>query len=114
MKKALFALVILAVVVAAVPAPDAMADHCRRCKNFTTCFPATTGGQTFCDDTSGSCVFSGGPCSGPHPFVEVDEPLAAQFTVAVVTRLDAPQAPAGDETRVAALQTAAQQKTADR
>jgi hypothetical protein len=110
MKKALFALVVLATIVAT--APVAMADHCRRCKNFTTCWPATTAGQPFCDDSSGSCVFSGATCTGPHPFVgNVEEPLAATFVVASVVRLDEPRPAPNAETRVASLATAQQNTT---
>ena len=106
MKKALFALGVLAV---ATIAPVAMADHCYRCYNFTTCFPASSYGRPFCDDSSGRCVFSGNTCTTPHPFApDVEEPLAADFVVASVIRYDEPQpAPAG-ETRVASLETTQQ------
>lgn len=110
MKKGLYVLVILAAVAGFVP--DAMADHCYRCFNFTNCFPAASYGKPFCDDSSGSCVFSGATCTGPHPFIETGEPLAAKFTVASVERLDDPQV-RDTETRVASLETT-RQKTAER
>ena len=110
MKKGLFALVALAMVLAA--APDAMADHCWKCQNFTNCVPSTGYGTNYCSDYSGSCVLSGGYCGGPHPLIDTEEPLAAAFVVASVERLDEPQQPRADEGRVALLETT--QQTADR
>ncbi len=110
MKKGLFALVVLATVLAA--APQAMADHCWKCSNYTTCVPSTGYGRQECHDYTGSCVFYGYECSGPHPFTEPEEPLAAAFLVASVERLDEPQQPRADEVRVALLETT--QQTADR
>jgi hypothetical protein len=108
MKKPVFALVILATVLAA--APDALADHCYRCYNGTTCGPSTGYGKQFCSDYSGSCVFYGYACDGPHPFMP-EEPLAAEYVIVSVERLDEPQQPAA-ETRVASLETI--QQTAGR
>jgi hypothetical protein len=111
MKKGLFALVVLATILAA--APDAAADHCFRCSNFTTCFPATSYGKPFCDDSSGSCVFSGNTCTTPHPFAPAEEPLAVDFVLVSVERRDEPpQQPAGGEVRVASIEVT--QQTADR
>jgi hypothetical protein len=98
MKKRLVALVVLAVVLAA--APMAMADHCRKCSN-NLCAIAFTGGYSSCDDSTGTCRLSG-TCGGPHPFIE-EEPFAAEFTVALVERLDEPKT-AAPETAVASLE----------
>jgi hypothetical protein len=103
MKQGLFALVILAAILAA--APDAAADHCQKCYEGWRCIPATSYGRQYCDDSGGSCVFSGGYCdTTPHPFVDTDEPLAASFVVASVERLDEPPQPA-TEIRIASLET---------
>lgn len=109
MKKRLVSLSLLAVVVVLSVAPVAMADHCKICRlradgNYS-CWFATTGGKLNCDDftTPGTCVLSG-TCGGPHPLIE--EPLAADFTVASVERLDEPQTVPASETRVASLETA--------
>lgn len=100
MKKRLVALVVLALIVVAAPA--ALADHCVRCFN-NQCSIAFTGGALSCTiTTSGACRTSG-TCSGPHPFIE-EEPFAAEFTVALVERLDEPQT-AAPETAVASLET---------
>lgn len=86
-------------------APVAMADHCKTCK-FGRCWPATVPAYYFCDDSSGACILSGWGCGGPHPYTE-EAPLAAEFVVASVERIDERQpAPAG-ETRVASLETPA-------
>ncbi|HEX7833141.1 MAG TPA: hypothetical protein VF787_26030 [Thermoanaerobaculia bacterium] len=104
MKKRLVSLLLLAVFVTA--APIAFADHCRKCSaSGTRCAIAVNGGYPFCDDTGGSCVFSGTWCTGPHPFVETDDPFGADFVVASVQRLDEQQpAPPSDDTRVASLE----------
>ena len=102
MKKRLVVMFMVFALVLAM-APLAMADHCKTCKNGN-CRPATMPASYFCDDTSG-CVLSGPGCGGPHPFT-VEEPFAAEFTVASVERLDGQ--PARDEqTRVASLETPA-------
>lgn len=100
MKKRLILLMVLALVV--VVAPAALADHCVRCFN-NQCAIAFTGGGLSCTITStGACKVSG-TCSGPHPFID-EEPFAAEFTVALVERLDEPQT-AAPETAVASLET---------
>lgn len=101
MKRRLISLLIL-VLVLAIAAPIAMADHCRRCNPNQRCAIAGTGGFPFCDDSSGSCILTGQRCTGPHPLVE--ETFAASFTVASVERLDEPRT-ASPETRVASLET---------
>ena len=99
--------VLLLVVVALAAAPVALADHCITCK-FGNCRPATTGGYSSCPDLGSTCSLSG-TCGGPHPFIEIEEPLAAEFEVASVERLDGPQQPAAEsETRVASLEEAPQ------
>jgi hypothetical protein len=106
MKKPVISLLILAIVLTVAPA--ALADHCRICRlrsdGTYTCWIAVNGGQPICDDFTvpGTCVLSGNTCTGPHPFVE--EPLAADFTVASVERLDEPQ-PSQSGTRIASLET---------
>jgi hypothetical protein len=106
MRKRVIPLLLLAVVVLA-SAPAALADHCRICKvrqGVPVCWPAVTGGKPICDDftTPGTCVLSGQTCTGPHPFIE--EPLAADYSVASVERLDEPN-PAPAATRIASLET---------
>lgn len=110
MRKGFFALVILATILAA--APDAAADHCWKCSNYTNCVPSTGYGRDYCHSDPSGCVFYGYACGGPHPFVETAEPFAAEFTVASVERLDEPRQPAAGEVRVASLET--KQQTADR
>lgn len=109
MKNRWIPLIALAAVLATLIAPPAMADHCQRCRVTTTsvsCFPATTGGYQSCTVSGGTCVLSG-TCGGPHPFIEIEEPFGADFEVASVERLDEPQQPKQDETRVASLETPA-------
>lgn len=110
MKKSLIPLLILAFVLTI--APSAMADHCTRCKTNSAgvrqCWFAVTGGYPFCDASSGNCVFSGQWCTGPHPFTDEAEPFAADFTVALVERLDNTVEQldtAACDTRVASLET---------
>jgi hypothetical protein len=114
MKKRLLSLMVLTVVLMLAIAPVAMADHCRRCVGSIPdqrCAIAVTGGKPICSiSANGACVFQGQTCTGPHPFVDIEEPLAADFFVASVERLDEPQ-PAASETRIASVatpQTAAQ------
>lgn len=104
MKKLLMLLVLVVIVAAA---PMAMADHCVTCRN-ARCSIAFTGGYLSCTQLANGCSLSGA-CGGPHPFVEEEEWLSAEFTVASVERLDEPQQPAASETLVASLETAPQQ-----
>ena len=106
MKKRLALLLVLTFVLTAF-APLAMADHCRKCSG-TRCVIAFTGGKPACDDSSGACVLSGPLCTGPHP--REAEPLAVEFTVVEVERLDEPQT-AVTETRVAAARATTQTDT---
>lgn len=107
MKKRLLLMFMVLAMVLTV-APLAMADHCDTCnRSGTLCRPATVPAYYFCDDTSGACVLSGWGCGGPHPFIEEEEPFAAEFVVASVERLDERQPAPADETRVASLETPA-------
>lgn len=85
-------------------APAAMADHCVTCKSGN-CRPATTAAYYFCEDLGATCSLSTA-CGGPHPFIE-EEPLAADFIVASVERLDEAQPAPSEQTRVASLETPA-------
>ncbi|HYC88607.1 MAG TPA: hypothetical protein VEO54_05305 [Thermoanaerobaculia bacterium] len=89
-------------------APVAMADHCQTCNRFGNCRPATIPAYYFCEMVNGSCNLTGWGCGGPHPFTQ-EEPLAAEFTVASVERLDnrLPAPAEQEQTRVASLETPA-------
>ena len=100
MKKRLVSLLVLTIVLTLATAPIAMADHCKRCLN-NACTFAITGGKLSCAIIAGTCTTSG-TCGGPHPRVE--EPLAVDYFVASVERLDEAR-PASTETRVASLET---------
>ena len=105
MKKRLVLMLLMFALVLTV-APLAMADHCKTCR-FGNCWPATVPAYYFCEDLGSTCRMTGWGCGGPHPFVE-EEPLAAEFVVASVERLDEPQQPAAaEETLVASLETPA-------
>lgn len=107
MKKRLLSLLVLMVVLTLAIAPAALADHCRRCAGSIpnqTCAIAVTGGKPTCFVSGGTCTLQGLTCTGPHPFIETDEPLAADFFVASVERLDDAR-PAATETRIASLET---------
>ena len=106
-KKWIVLLVGVALILSA--APSAMATHCWRCKvvggGVSICVAATgqLGGREFCEDGSGVCQPSGDTCV-PHGLAPEPEPLAAEFTVASVERLDEPQS-AASETLVTSLET---------
>lgn len=100
MKKQLLVLLIVAIALAA--APVAMADHCVTCRNLK-CAIAFTGGSLSCTQLANGCSLSGS-CGGPHPFTE-EEFFTTEFVVASVERLDEPQQPAADETRIASAVT---------
>lgn len=84
-------------------APAAFANHCERCRASTTvfqCIPSPVlPGQTECYADETGCWTSGIQC-GPHTLASV--PLATDYAVASVERLDEPVQPA-DEIRVAVL-----------
>ena len=96
----------LFVVLSAVP--DAMANHCFRCKFVAyeqefDCVPVfgSTPGRPICETDGITCQTSGNQCTLHTASVP---PLASEYTVAFVERLD----DAGDaaETRVAPTQVA--------
>src|SRR5687767_7215059 len=93
--KRLIPLLILAIVFTI--APSAMANHCFKCRAITqTCVHLTGAGWLLCEGDGETCsqsVFCG-THSAPV------EPLATEFTVASVERLDEPQT-AASETAVA-------------
>lgn len=95
-------LLVLSIALAA--APVAMANHCERCKPATlSCGPALNFGFENCEWTFDNQCITSSPC-GDHSVAAV-QPLAAEFQVASVERLDEPR-PAASETRVASLETA--------
>jgi len=104
MKKQWILLLVLAI--ALTSAPAAMADHCYRCSPAAlACVQATNFGWEYCEWTWDNNCIRHTPC-GDHGGDLAALPLAAEFTVASVERLDEPQADAS-ETRVASLATPA-------
>ncbi len=113
MKKRLLSLFALTLIVLVGVVPAALADHCSRCSTGMKCRPAAGGGAASCNDSvPGVCTLSG-TCGGPHPFVETEDPFAADFIVASVERLDEhtaghtdePRSTASSEPQVASLET---------
>ena len=101
MKKQWILLLVLAVALTA--APTAMAGHCYRCSPAAlACVPADNFGWEYCEWTWDNNCIRHTPC-GDHS-AGAALPLAAEFTVAWVERLDEPQS---GETRVASLDTPA-------
>lgn len=104
MIKRLIPLLVLTLIVTIAPA--ALADHCERCKPVSqTCGPAITSssGYEICFEDAFGCHVEF-PC-GPH-LQATPEPLAAEFTVASVERLDEPNPPAS-ETLIASVEAPA-------
>ena len=106
---ALFAAAALIVVFSA--APDAMANHCLRCKLAQlefSCVPAlgTTAGYPICEAGPNSCQTSGTKCA---PHTASAAPLASEYQVALVERLDEPNTGSSEtlvaQTRVAQSMT---------
>ena len=96
MKKRVIFLLILSIALATAPA--AMAE-CFKCKVLNhTCPPTTTGGFDFCYWMGVDCII--GEYCGTLAAVQ---PLASEFQVASVERLDEPQ-PKTNETRIALLE----------
>ena len=96
-----------ALIVVLSAAPDAMASHCFRCKlaqQQFSCVPALgiTPGYPICEADEHSCVTSGTQCATHSASIA---PLASEFTVASVERLDDGGSDA-DETRVAPTRVA--------
>ena len=100
--KTRIASLLLIVVVALSMAPAAMAQ-CRRCSlAWQDCIPVSSFGYEI-------CVFEGDGCYLENrcpAYAETSEPLAAEFTVASVERLDEPQT-AAPQTLVAVAATPA-------
>jgi hypothetical protein len=89
-------------------APDAMANHCFRCKLFQQSFDCvaatgTTPGYPICQTDGITCQTSGTRCTA-HT-ASVAAPLASEYAVASVKRLDVPDSGV-NETLVAQTQTA--------
>jgi hypothetical protein len=89
---------LLVVVLTVFTAPTLMADHCFRCKivpapEVSYCIYHTNTsflGWTECYSDETGCLVSGPRCYG-HPIAQLSTPLAAEYAVASVERLDAPQ-----------------------
>lgn len=97
MKKRLIPLLVLTLIIATAPA--AMANHCLRCKPIVEdCVGIFNFGFLFCEWDIDHCVTSD-PC-GSHLLPEA--PLATDFVVASVERLDEPNKDAS-KTLVATL-----------
>jgi hypothetical protein len=98
---------LLVVVLTVFAAPSLMADHCFRCKivaqpGVSYCIYHTNTqflGWTECYSDEFGCQVSGDRCYG-HPLAQLSTPLAAEYAVASVERLDEPQT-ANAETIVA-------------
>ena len=103
MKKHLILLLVVAV--ALTSAPAAMAQ-CQKCKPaILACADVETGGWEFCKWTVENNCYYHTPCTSLLAAAP-SEPLAAEYTVASVERLDEPQA-AASEALVASLETPA-------
>lgn len=103
MNKQWILLLVLAIVLTSAPA--AMAAHCERCRPVSqSCGSAFNYGWEYCewDVFTNSCYVEF--ACGPHSAATTTGPLANEFTVASVERLDEPQ-PA--ETRIASLEAPA-------
>ena len=104
MKKRIFLMVVVILTILIVPM--AMASHCLRCRpgpivGQSTCTIATgtlLGGYEECTVENGRCQTSGAFCP---PHTAAVTPLAMEYQVAAVERLDEPQSGAS-ETLVAA------------
>ena len=96
MTKRLIPLLVLTLIVAI--APTALADHCERCRPVSqTCGPAITpsSGYEICYEDAFGCHVE--IACGPHDAPDALTPLAAEFTVATVERLDEPKTAASEE-----------------
>ena len=89
----------LVVVLTVFAAPALMADHCFKCKivpapEISYCVlhtnPNFKTGWTECYDDELGCYPSGDRCYG-HLAAQLSTPLAAEYAVASVDRLDEPQ-----------------------
>ena len=92
MTKRIVLLAAAALIVVFSAAPDAMAHHCFRCKLFQQEFDCvaatgTTPGYPNCETDGITCQTSGTRCT---PHTASIAPLASEYTVASVQRLDEP------------------------
>jgi len=95
----------LLVLTLTLAAPVAMADHCERCRPATlSCGPASNFGFENCEWTFDNQCITSSPCGDHSASLAAAQPLASEFTVALVERLD--EAPSVSEARVASLETA--------
>jgi len=107
-KRIVFLAGIMAIFLSA--APDAFATHCFRCRWYFyeqtyDCYPLpgpVLGGRPFCDTDGITCQTWGDQCA---PHTASVAPLASEFAVASVERLDEPTSGAS-ETLVARFQSA--------
>jgi hypothetical protein len=107
MTKRIVLLASFALIAVLSAAPDAMASHCFRCKlaqQSFSCVPVfgSTLGRPICETDGITCQTSGTQCTLHTASVA---PLASEYTVASVQRLDDVGSGA-DETRVAPTQVA--------
>ncbi|HEX9983559.1 MAG TPA: hypothetical protein VGF69_09855 [Thermoanaerobaculia bacterium] len=97
MKRTASLLIVLSLVVLAAPAAMAECFICRF--SYATCRPATatsTNAWTQCFSEDGVCELSGSPCTvSPSASAAIPAPLASDYRVASVERLDEPQQNAG-------------------
>lgn len=101
MTKRLFLLAGIALIAVLSAAPDAMATHCFRCRFYFSegewdCYPVpgpVLGGRQFCDEGGTWCVTYGEECA---PHTASAAPLASEYSVASVERLDEPAGGAGE------------------
>jgi hypothetical protein len=104
MKTRVSLLLVLVTVLAIAPAAMAECKACRPLKE--TCLTALNGGWLNCvwDESLNNCVTSNW-CGTQAASLQV-APLASEFEVAAVERLDEPQTSDTNTTRVASLETA--------
>ena len=97
MTKRIALLSVAALIVVLSAAPDAMASHCFRCKLFQQSFDCvaatgTTPGYPICETDGITCQTSGTRCA---PHTASVAPLASEYKVASVQRLDEPDQASG-------------------
>ncbi|HYC92769.1 MAG TPA: hypothetical protein VEO54_26405 [Thermoanaerobaculia bacterium] len=106
MKTRVTLLLVFAIVLAT--APVALANHCKVCRPLhEACSTSLNYGWANCawDESTGKCVTSN-YCGNHVAAATQIAPLASQYAVAAVERLDEPQSVNTTETRVASLETA--------
>lgn len=101
MTKRLAFLAVAALIVVVGAAPDAMANHCFRCRWYAfegeyDCFRipgSVLNGRPFCETDGITCQTWGDLC---QPHTASTAPLASEYAVASVERLDEPASGAGE------------------